>query len=184
VAATGPDVVRVVPAASGGQPVWKNSHYPLPANATNHLDSAILASACPVTGWCVAVGEYDGTGGIPEGLIEILSGGAWTPTEAPLPASGTDGADLIDVSCSAIGSCIAIGNYVDPSELQQGLIETLAGGVWTPVEASLPDGAGPDPAVYLETVACADEGDCVAIGTYRDTNGFGQGLLETLSAGT
>jgi hypothetical protein len=55
---------------------------------------------------CAAVGYYDDTSGIYQGLIETLSGGTWTPTDAPLPANVIAGGNvgLYSAACPAAGS--------------------------------------------------------------------------------
>ena len=50
-------------------------------------------------------------------------------------------------------------------------------------EAPLPTDAAADPAVVVSQSACADLGTCVAVGSYEDTNGVQQSLIETYSSG-
>lgn len=184
--AAGTDLVPAVAVSGGGQrPAWRTTKDPLPANANKHLESTINATACPAAGSCVAVGNYrTGSGGDSLGLIETLSGGMWIPTQAPLPADAGPEVILNDIACSTVGSCVAVGNYFDTGNASHGLIEALSGGTWTPIEAPLPANAATNSGVNLKSLACPDVGDCVAIGNYGDGSGFGQGLLETLSAGT
>ncbi len=59
---------------------------PLPGDAAALTTVTFTDVACPSLGSCVAVGRYFNTAGQAEGLIEMLSGGGWTPLEAPLPA--------------------------------------------------------------------------------------------------
>ncbi|MGO9180445.1 MAG: hypothetical protein ACLQHS_14475 [Candidatus Limnocylindrales bacterium] len=119
---------------------------------------------------------------------------AGTATTAPLsglsPAAGTSSqAPQLDaLSCPATGWCVAVGDYVDVSGNQQGLIETLADGTWTATTAPL-SGLSPAAAttpngyVYLAALSCPAVGSCVAAGLYVDASGYQQGLIETLSGG-
>ena len=50
-------------------------------------------------------------------------------------------------------------------------------------EAPLPANAAADPAVVVSQSACTDLGTCVAVGSYEDTNGVQQSLIETYSSG-
>ena len=121
---------------SGGQ--WTSGEAPLPADATD-IDQMtfVYGLACPTTGTCIAVGSYTDAGAGSGGLIETLSGRVWTPTEAPLPESGS-GASVDSIACPSSSSCVAVGDFYDTSKGEQGLSETLSGGVWTPTEPPLP----------------------------------------------
>jgi GH25 family lysozyme M1 (1,4-beta-N-acetylmuramidase) len=130
-----------------------------------------------------------------QGLIETLSSGTWTAQEAQLPPNytgegfDTDNASLSSVTCTAVGSCVAVGSYTDPNGYQQALIETLSDDTWTPSEAQLPSGARTtsSPEAYLDGVTCPAAGppaSCVAVGSYVDTDGDTDGLIETLSSGS
>jgi IPT/TIG domain len=171
---------------SGG--TWTATRAPEPAGSA--LQSAYLESvSCPSAGACVAVGFYIDSGGANYGLIDTLSGGSWTATQAPEPGnSGTDGdgeqnALLYSVSCSLAGSCAATGHYNATTGVVFGLIDTLSGGNWTDIEAPLPANAGSNPIVALSSVSCPSAGSCAAVGQYKDTGGFYYGLIETLSGG-
>ena len=166
----------LIEALSGG--TWTATEAPLPANAASQANAALVSVACPAAGTCAAVGSYIDTSGNAQGLIEALSGGTWTVTEAPLPANagGSQDVSLRSVVCPAAGTCAAVGSYYDTSEYEQGLIETLSGGNWTATEAPLPANANSNPSAFLGSVACPAAGSCAAVGSYND---YGQGLIET-----
>jgi hypothetical protein len=104
--------------------------------------------SCPSAGSCAATGTYqDASGptasgsGIEHGLLDTLSGGAWTPAAAPTTAleppqiyatdplqspSGEQPVTPGSVACPAAGSCVAVGFYADPGKSLDGLIETLS----------------------------------------------------------
>ena len=106
-------------------------------------------------------------------------GSGWTPTEAPLPAgaNSSPSADVTGVACPTAGSCVAVGSYTDASSNDQGVIDTLSGGVWTATKAPLPANASPD--AILSAVACTSATACTAAGQYIDNSGHDQGLIET-----
>ena len=135
---------------SGG--AWTVSAVPLPADAIASRQQAILQSlSCPAPGSCVAVGQYDSstvsrtndpTMEPTRGLIATLAGGAWsTASGAVVPGASV----LRSVDCWAPGSCAAVGIQQFPRtpslQATEGLVETLAGGVWTygnaPAQAGL-----------------------------------------------
>lgn len=165
---------------SGGS--WTAAQAPLPANASTSDPQAFVESvSCTAVGSCVAVGRYvDGTGAT-QGLLERLSGGAWTPNEAPLPAgavtSGTgDYTELTAVSCPADGVCAAVGRYSGASG-DQALLETLAGGTWTPEAAPLPTAPSGS---QLLALSCPAAGSCTAVGT-DEVSGVFRALAEAQS---
>lgn len=159
--------------AASGVPV------PLPGNAAAVNPAPELDSvACGAAGVCVAVGDYRDTDLAKEGLIETLSGGTWTATEAPLPSNAVSFLDLESVSCGASGSCAAVGTYGDTSN-QDGLLETLAAGTWTATEAPADSSD-----VILTSISCPAAGSCVAVGSDEDNAGQLAAVTETLSAGT
>ena len=55
---------------------------------------------------------------------------------------------------------------------------------WTPLQAPLPGATAADPAVTLSSESCVSAVFCAAAGTYRDSGGNGQGLLEVYSGGS
>ncbi len=170
---------------SGG--IWSATEAPLPANTSTTPAAVLNSVACNSSGACTAVGTYDDALGNTQGLIDILSGGVWTPTEAQLPVNAAltgQVASLDSVACAAAGACTVVGSYTDTSTDTQGLIDTLSGGVWTPGEAALPSNAAADPSVSFTSVACPSTGACAAIGDYLDSVAHDHNLIETLSGGT
>ena len=75
----------------------------LPSDAEgNGTVAAILAVSCLPGEHCVAVGNYLDGDGNQRALVENLSAGSWTPSEAPLPSGITvdPSGSLSGVSCS------------------------------------------------------------------------------------
>jgi len=166
---------------------WTATLAPLPdVTPMNTGDSSLTDVACHGAGFCVAVGWGTNANGDSHGLLETLSGGVWTPTQAPLPArmAMTSAASLTAVSCPAVRFCVAVGNVFDAQPSALGLIDTFSAGHWTasPPPPS-PANANAAPEIYLQNVNCPAADACVAIGSYVDTNDNIPGLIETLSHG-
>jgi hypothetical protein len=131
------------------------------------------AVSCPAVGSCAAVGSYEDAAHATFGVIATLAGVAWTALTAPeaglspLPAANPL-TRLEGVSCPKPGMCAVAGDYVNTSNQEAGLIETLTDGTWTPA-------AVPGPADGLTSVACPASGSCVAVG---------DGFSATLSGGS
>jgi hypothetical protein len=180
--------VGVIETLSEG--TWTEAVAPLPSNAsTSTIDSTytlFTTVACPSASSCIAVGQYTDTAGDHPALIETLTGGTWTPTEAPLPTGAPAGQSsaLQAVACPALGSCAAVGSYGDPTP--RVMTETLAGGTWTAAQPGLPSNAGPGSST-LTAVSCPILGSCAAIGAYQVRDGpitFPAGLIESVSGAT
>jgi hypothetical protein len=168
---------------------WHAAKAPVPNNAATDPGVLLNAVACPAEGKCFAVGSYIDTSTDTTGLIETLAHGKWTPTRASVPANShtPQNADLLSVTCHAVGSCVAIGYYTDSSAQRQGLIENLSNGMWTHTRAPLPANADTDEqTVNLTAVTCPANGSCIAVGQYiyLDTgNTAFAGVIETLHGG-
>ena len=152
---------------SGG--TWSFTPAPLPADGGG--DAYLHSLSCPALGSCMAVGTYIGQGGF-QGLIETLSDGIWTPTTMPAPANSVfpsePNATGGEVSCPAVGSCVAIWGYEDTTGNLGNVIETLSDGTWTPLEAPLPANENPEYRQSdLTDLTCPAPGSCVAVGTYN-----------------
>ena len=101
------------------------------------------------------------------------------PSSPPPKATGTTAkvlfASLQGVSCASVTHCVAVGDFLpvdkdaavgDPDgdgKASHTLIESAVGTRWTHV-ASPDEGRG---GAELSAVSCADAGDCVAVGFYR-----------------
>jgi hypothetical protein len=161
----------------------------VPANAGTRQYSELGGVSCASAGNCTAVGDYvDSSGPSYQGLLLTETSGTWqTGVEASLPANAdtTHGQVLDEVSCASAGNCSAVGEYIDSSGHEQGLLLTETSGTWAAgVEASLPANADTNRGVQLNQVSCASAGNCIAVGVYEDSSGRGQGLLLTETSGT
>jgi hypothetical protein len=173
------EVGMAVTAASQGS--WKVDKLPAPDGAGLASYIVIYGLDCPAAGYCVAVGNYGSGTERQTAMVEILSNGAWTAAEVPLPpdAVGADGVDqgiLFSVSCLEPGSCVAVGRYHRADGLYRGLIDTLKNGTWSAAES--PALSGGDQ-VELRGVDCPGIGSCIAVG--GSSSG---GVIETLANGT
>jgi hypothetical protein len=186
---------------------WTDTEAPQPSNAGSGTHQGFWfgsddcgynlpcrAVSCPAAGTCYAVGEYLDTAGYAEPVVDTLSNGTWTSSEAPVPSNtATDAgpvfpaALLYSISCPSVSSCVAVGRYRNASNDYVPLVDTLSGTTWTNTPVSFPSGAGPSVSDYppaLTGVSCASPSFCVAAGVFVDTAGKQNGLLEVLSNGT
>lgn len=160
----------------------------LPADAGANAGVLLQSVSCGSSGECVAVGHYLDAATNPRPLLLIQSAGLWAPAIEPkLPANTATAPNsvLSSVSCPAVGSCSAVGSYLDSSSRSDGLLLSQTGGTWaTGVKATVPANANSSAAVELQSIDCASAGNCVALGEYDDSAMERQGLLLTQSAGS
>lgn len=164
---------------------WSASEAPLGPGADSDPLEYLASVSCPAVGDCVAVGTYRDASGL-QGLIETESNGVWSASEAALPSPSSSSPDLAlnDVSCSSAQNCVAVGDYHDENNAEQGLIETETAGNWTASEADLANLSTPsDPQVELESVSCPVDGSCSVVGIYLDSGNSYEGLLVAETAG-
>jgi adhesin/invasin len=170
----------LIDSLSGG--VWTGSALPVPPG-TSSMASIVnndLAVSCPSVGSCVIAGTtFDGNY---EGLLDTLSAGMWTATPVSTPNGPSTDVQLTSVACTDPNTCVATG-LDQVSGVEQGLIESLASGTWTPSQAPTPAGTPAGANIEMYNVACPSAGTCVADGQ-SDVAGSQNGLFWNLSAGT
>jgi hypothetical protein len=147
---------------------WNGSKWSVQTVPSPSGTSIILnAVSCPSADSCTAVGDYGNfTASIGNTFAEYWDGSTWTvqATHA-LPADETQ-AYLNGVSCTAPGTCVAVGWF-----LRHGKDATLAersrGGVWRILSALGPSA----PEGQLNAVSCAAAKSCAAVGVTTTPNG-------------
>jgi hypothetical protein len=161
---------------SSGQ--WTSAMAPDPAGISTTDPATYLKSVdCTLDGTCVAVGTYLDSDNTGVGLIETYTGGAWSAMAAPATsaAAATD-VYMSTVSCWSAGDCGATAMYKDPAGYA---LETLqsTGGVWSAEGVTLPsDAADTDQDALFFKTSCS-AGQCLAVGTYKQTGDKAAPLL-------
>jgi hypothetical protein len=129
--------------AISGAAVSAGTELKLPSNALALSGGAQAASlsavACPESGSCLAVGEYNDSSANQQGLVEPVSGGSSAGNEASLPAGVVPNPDasLDAVACTSSASCLAVGGYHDATAQTQAFQCSLQAGL-TIASSSLP----------------------------------------------
>jgi streptogramin lyase len=156
---------------SGG--AWITTDAPLPAGGSQ---AALSAVSCPDSGDCMASGSFSASGGGTLPLIETLSASVWSASEPPIPPDATTSPsnseflELNGISCSSVGTCVAVGDYVATSGNPHGslglLFETLS------PDTSPVAGFEGSPSAELLGVSCPSGGTCTGAGARGDGNGL------------
>jgi hypothetical protein len=161
---------------------------PLPQPPAGIPVIQLQSLTCTSSDFCLATG-LDGGPPPPNNVFgqpffDVLNG-SWSLVSPPYPGNA-DGelADARAASCSATGSCVAVGNYEVGANNAQGLIETLNAGSWSASEAPLPASARTDiQQASLSEISCAPSGTCIAIGQFSGPTSS-QWFIDTRSNGT
>ena len=192
-------VVALGPTVAGAtQEPWTPSQAPMPTvlpNGAAPQSMQLASTSCSSASFCVAVGFVTDGNQNYFPIAETYSQGSWTPSILPMPAdASTDFYDgsLFSVSCPSDGVCAAVGDYDsfdadNDSDYQNGLLESLSSGVWTPSAAALPDGPNSG-LVNINSVSCSDPNDCVGVGVVfnfiSDGPNTWSGVIYTLANGS
>jgi hypothetical protein len=153
---------------------------PLPGGAdqTNNQNDVLAAVACWSTASCVAVGGYVDSNGHSQGMvIPITNGIPGTPQEiaapgssATNPAAANPSTQLLAVSCTSAGACVAVGYYATATGGYDALYLPINAGVAAPEASEVAEpssSASPTHAFdELSDVSCQSSGLCVAVGDY------------------
>jgi hypothetical protein len=111
---------------------WKKPRQLLPpANAGPVPQEYFISSlACPKTGSCVAVGDYNDGKNLEHAAITTESAGRWQRAREIHPPAGALSyafASLLSVTCDGPGSCLTVGWY---SDIAQAMTLAETGGRW------------------------------------------------------
>jgi hypothetical protein len=153
---------------------------PAPANGGQNV--GLTKISCGGISDCgVVVEDLEGEQEV--GLLGTETKGTWGALAAPSLPSGDATPYLNDVSCSAPGECVAVGEDADyASGNHDGLLVTESGGTWgAGVAPPLPADAAPTSDVYIDdidAVSCPATGSCTAIGTYQGAHSSEMLLLD------
>lgn len=163
-----------------------------PPPPPDYQTGLVLSSvSCPDASDCVIVGSYDSDNSqgsvTSQGVILSMSAGTWSAEEAPLPPNADPAADSVglqvldSVDCTAPGTCVAGGGYVDTSGNGDALLLDLQSGSWSPSEAPVPAGEVNQWAI-IQSISCPSAGACVADGSTLSSTGVQTGMLLTQSS--
>jgi hypothetical protein len=160
---------------------WTRALAPsLPADHAGAYSASGLAGvSCPSTRNCVAVGSYENRSRSVLPMLAVEAAGTWSTgftIGLPAGAGGNQLAQLTSVSCVAVGSCTAAGAFTDQHGNPELMAASETTGSWgTATQVVLPAGAGTVPkalgSVGLAGIACPDAADCVAVGSFLDSDG-------------
>ncbi len=107
-----------------------------------------------------------------------VSASAWEVLTTPNP-SLAKASRLYGVSCENQENCMAVGNYVNSSGVQETLSERMKSGSWSIIYPKNP--VGTQPVLYNDS--CPTTEFCMAVGSFLKSPGEHQALAERLKGG-
>ena len=171
---------------------WRTPHQLLaPPDAGSDPFTTIYSVSCASAGSCAAVGSYQDSNGDVQGFVADETASTWgaakkvaLPTDAL--ASGQN-SDVRAVSCASPGNCNAVGTYLDytsPIPRLEGFTLRQANGSWgVASRVQLPAKANFNPFVTMSQIECTSSANCLATGSYVDSQNSLRTLLLSQSSG-
>jgi len=168
---------------------WARAFTPrLPANADSPVSAELQAVACTRDGSCTAVGSYqDSSGNAQTMMLAKPPAGPWrqaTEIASPPNAAANPDAYMTGISCSAPGTCVAVGNYsVSPNQFEaMGAVESR--GTWhRATEIATPRGAIASTFTAITSISCLAAGPCLGAGQYAVSATQSRAMVVTESKG-
>ena len=145
---------------------WNGTAWTIQASQDGRgaVPSEVNGVSCPTASSCIAVGDFNHSGGRRRMLAESWNGTKWTSQPVPLP-SNTNGV-LSAVSCTSPTACTAVGQVQSTLFVSAALAERWDGAAWT-VQSTPADPTGSTNAT-LEAVSCPSATFCMAVGKSVD----------------
>jgi hypothetical protein len=126
--------------------------------------ASLVGVSCATAKSCLAVGDYSFSSGLAWGslLAESWDGRSWARTRLP-GLTGVHRYELVGVSCTAAGACVATGLYDPADGRTAGFAEVLSAGRWKAYELPGLASSARNSAIYQ--VSCTSAASCVAVGS-------------------
>jgi hypothetical protein len=157
---------------------WRLTGTPSPAETLNSWFNDV---SCTVASGCTAVGEWSPNGRVTEStLVDRWNGSEWTLQSTPNPA-GSELASLNGVSCPAMVSCVAVGDYRTSAGTYFSLGENWNGAEWKVVPTPEPSGALNG---ILNGSSCVSRSTCTAVGYFESKPGEVLAMAEQWNGST
>jgi hypothetical protein len=164
----------------------------LPTNALLKGQSAQLRSVdCPAAGTCSAVGTYDDNNALAprdQGFVVSEVRNTWGVAREVKFSTVTNFnpfVNLSQVDCAEGGTCVAVGSFIDASDVTEGIVLNEVGGLWSKARTlTLPADASAFAGASTSEVTCVKGSSCAVLGTYNTDTGAIEAIVATDGNGT
>jgi hypothetical protein len=135
-------------------------------------NAGVSSVSCSSPGNCTAGGFFTGGSDTSEAFVASEVRGRWgqaieVPGTAALSHAGS--AEVVSVSCSSAGNCVAAGGYTKPSGPYQVFVASEVRGRWGQA-IEVPGIAALGAYATVSSVSCSSAGNCTAGGEYIDAS--------------
>jgi hypothetical protein len=158
-----------------------------PANAGGSTSVSVSGVACTGPGNCVLAGNYSDTSNRVRPMVAAETGGHWSRAQALSIPAGAQAAGpvlLTSLACPAAGACVAVGQFNVKGASRRAMAVVQTGGAWQrPFQLVLPKDASGVAVASMTAVGCSTSGNCVAVGSYRNSSKHFVPLSVTESGG-
>ena len=151
--------------------IWNGQNWtarPTPYKPGGSVTQWLQSVSCSSASFCVAAGDYQTAVGFQHGFVETWNGTAWTGQALPEPRNSAV-TTVLDASCTAPDSCVAVGNELPNGEYTEyGPNRSVAwqwnGTAWRIL--SVLNLAKKGTATGFTQVSCTSATACTALGQY------------------
>ncbi len=159
-----------------------------PSNASSPATLTVDAVSCSAHGDCAVAGTYASTvTGASVIFVSTQVSGVWGAVTALPGIAGLDTGNQEQVGalqCVGAGSCLLAGTFVSASGATSVFTSSSAGATWShAVALPEPADAGSPSFAAVGGIWCPSAGACTLVGTYADTSGEYQVLVDTEVSG-
>jgi hypothetical protein len=163
-----------------------------PSDVAKGTGATIYGLSCGARGNCATVGSYNDRGGNVQPFVANEVRGKWSPAKkATLPANAVKAGQnslFRSVSCPSLGNCSAVGDYQDNYPVTSrtvGFVMNEVNGRWQRAqEITTTSTPNINPFITMSQIACASSANCVAVGSFINSNNVTQALVVSEVRGT
>jgi len=179
-------------ASATAEPVWSNgTMVEFPSGVVASYNAAYINTvSCSSPGNCTAAGIFELPSNAQKVYTITMTNGVWgTPREAVfangVQATYTESSPN-KISCSSAGNCTVVGRYFKASGGTEAFTMTSTNGAWAQARPVVFANNVQDssPNSELLDVSCPSDGNCTAVGQFKNPAGGLEQFTVTLTAGT
>lgn len=188
----GVGVASTTLASATAEPVWSNG-------TMVEISSGVIASynaayvntvSCSSPGNCTAAGVFELPSGAQRTYTITMTNGVWGTAREAVFANGVQASytetSPSKISCSSAGNCTAVGRYFKAGGGTEAFTMTSTNGTWEQARSVVFANNVQDstPSSELLDVSCPSDGNCTAVGLFKNPAGGLEQFTMTMTAGT
>jgi hypothetical protein len=163
--------------------LWSDVDVSMPASVPVGTPVSLNHITCSATGDCIAIGGVDSEW-VWGNLVLTESEGQWAYSLVSAPTGAVGGTEIESIYCqSDIADCVAVGTFLNAQDDDTGQLLRESAGNWSAIAAPTPAATSKGEVMYLDSLACSSEDNCLAAEQTPTTpNHWTTSLLEDVSS--